>query len=73
MSNAAANKTDRSRQAGLLHQLVAAFGLELAAMARAVGATCASGRSERVLAAMSDHRLKDLGLEREQLARALRC
>jgi uncharacterized protein YjiS (DUF1127 family) len=73
MSNVEASKTGRRREAGVLCRLVAGFGMQLAAMARAVAATCAAGRSERVLAAMSDYQLKDLGLERGQLARALRC
>ena len=73
MSNGVAGKTDRNREAGVLRRLVAGFGLELAAVARSAGATCAAGRNERALAAMSDYQLKDLGLERGQLARALRC
>jgi uncharacterized protein YjiS (DUF1127 family) len=52
-------------------QILAAFELRLAAIARAVSGTRAAGR-QRVLVALSDHQLRDLGLKRGVSDRALR-
>ena len=67
MSSVAVSKSARGRDAGGLRQVLAGLAIQLAAVARAVGGFCVTGRSERVHAAMSDCELKDLGLERDQL------